>query len=214
MLVWWLVARARIPAVLTAAGLVGLGVSGPVRAMAVQSHLVAMTVLDALLVGVPLLIIATLPRRPATTTGSGQSRVWTGWVIGAVALNSVLLIALHLPAFHRRGAHLDMVPLWLTLLVVLIGLSYWAAIILTAGRVRPALRRGALVIGQEVAAILGLAALLGPDPHMHHTNPLGLPPTVDQRLGGILMLATCAAVTLPLAKYIEQQPFPMEHDVH
>jgi cytochrome c oxidase assembly factor CtaG len=213
MLIWWLATRARIPAVLAAAGLVGLAASETGRVMTLQSHLVAMAELEALLVAVPVLLIAAARRgRPAA--GSGHSRPWTVWVVIAVILNSALLIALHLPAVHRHGAHLGMVPLWLTLLVIAIGLGYWAAILITAGRVRPALRRNALILGQEVAAILGLAALLRPFPHTQHINPLGLSPTVDQRLGGVLMVVTCAAVTLPLAKRLEQQQLRTELNVH
>ena len=147
-----------------------------------------------------------------------HSRLWSAWVVIAVALNSALLVALHLPAVHSRGAELDMVPLWLALVVVVVGLSYWAAILVTAGRVPSAVRRGALIIGQEVAAILGLAALIRPSAYMHHTNAFGLAPAVDQRLGGVLMLVTCAAVTLPLAKRLELPQSPRqlrtESDVH
>ena len=57
---------------------------------------------------------------------------------------------------------LGTVPVWLGLLVLAVGIAYWSAILVTAGRVRPALRRGALIVGQEVGAILGLATLMGP----------------------------------------------------
>lgn len=204
MLIWWSASRARIAAILAAAGLVGLSASETVRTMAAQSHLVAMAALEALLVAAPLLLVAALQRNQPTT-GSRHSRSWTAWVIIAVALNSGLLIALHLPTVHSRAAQLGVVPLWLTLLVVVVGLSYWGAILITGGRVRLALRRGALIIGQEVAGILGLAALLRPFSHMQHTNPLGLSTIMDQRLGGILMLVTCAAVTLPIAKHLERR---------
>lgn len=203
-LIWWLGTRARFAAILAAAGLLGLGVSETGRTAAVHSHLVAMAVLEALLVAVPLLLIAAL-RQDEPTARSGHSRSWTAWMIIAVTLNSVLLISLHLPAVHGHADQLGVVPLWLTLLVGVVGLSYWAAILITTGRVAPALRRGALIIGQEVAAILGLAALLRPFPHMQHSTPLDLSPAMDQRLGGILMLVTCAAVTLPIAKRLEQQ---------
>jgi hypothetical protein len=203
-LVWWLVTRTRIPALLTAAGLLVLSTSETVRAMALQSHLVAMAALEALLVAAPLLLIAAM-RRDQPTANPEHTGLSTLFVVIAVALNSALLIALHLPSVHDRGAALTMVPQWLTLVAATVGLSYWAAILTTAGRVKPALRRGALIVGQEVAAILGLAALVGGHPHMHHTTVLGLPATLDQRLGGALMLVTCAAVTLPLAKHLEQQ---------
>lgn len=214
-LIWWLATRDRIAALLTAAGLTILGSSETVRALALQSHLVAMAALEALLVAAPLLLIHAVRRERATTVAA-ESKPWTAWVIVAVVLNSTLLLAIHLPAVHARGTHLDAVPLWLALLAVLIGVSYWGAILLTTSRVGSAARRGALVIGQEVAAVLGLAALLWPSPHLQHGNPLGLSPTTDQRLGGVLMLVTCAVVTLPLVKRLESRPSPSrsEHDVH
>ncbi|MGO9151861.1 hypothetical protein [Mycobacterium sp.] len=212
-MLWWLATRARIAALLAAAGLIGIGTSETVCVMALHSHLVGMAALEALLVGVPLLSIAAVrPDRP--TAGAKYSTFWTAGVIVAVVLNSALLIALHLPAVHNHGAHLDIVPRWLTLFVVMTGLAYWGAILLTAGRVGPAVRRGALIIGQEVAAILGLAALIRPSAHTHHSNALGLSPNVDQRLGGVLMLVACAVVTLPLAKRIESQRLRTECNVH
>jgi cytochrome c oxidase assembly factor CtaG len=196
---WWMTSRKRVPAILTAAGLVGLGLSDTVRTIAVQSHVIGMAALEVLFVAVPLLLIAALPRQ---TSAAGRSPLWTGWVILAVLLNSALLIALHLPAVHDRGMQLGTVPLWLGLLVLAVGIAYWSAILVTAGRVGPALRRGALIVGQEVGAILGLATLLGTGHDL------------DQRLGGAVMLATCAAVTLPLAKRLEKQQLRTESDVH
>ncbi|MGB9306019.1 MAG: hypothetical protein WCB92_20790 [Mycobacterium sp.] len=212
-LAWWMASRARVAAILTAAGLVGLGASETVRTMAVQSHVVGMAALEVLFVAVPLLLIAALPRR-IPDSGHTRSPLWTGWVILAVLINSAVLIALHLPAVHDRGAQLGMVPLWLGLLIVAVGIGYWSAILVTAGRVRSAVRRGALIVGQEVGAILGLATLLGPGHHMDHSTLWGLSPSLDQRLGGALMLATCAAVTLPLAKRLERQQLRTESDVH
>ena len=49
---------------------------------------------------------------------------------------------------------------------------------------------------------------------MNHTTLLGLSASLDQRLGGALMLVTCAAVTLPLAKRLERQQLRTESDVH
>jgi len=210
---WWLTTRARVAALLAAAGFVGIGTSETVRVMALHSHLVGMAALEALLVGVPLLLVATVRRDPPTS-GSRNSRISTAVVLIAVTLNSALLIGLHLPAVHNRGAHLDIVPLRLVLLVVLTGLAYWGAILLTAGRVGPAMRRGALIIGQEVAAVLGLANVLRPSAHAHHHTALGLSPAMDQRLGGMLMLVACAAVTLPLAKHLERQRLRTERNVH
>ncbi|WP_213016740.1 hypothetical protein [Mycobacterium vicinigordonae] len=206
-LIWWLATRSRVPAVLAAAGLAALASSETIRTLALQSHLAAMAALEALLVAAPLLLIHAV-RRGQLRSLAAQSKPWTAWVIVAVALNSALLLAIHLPAIHAHGAHLAAVPLWLALLVVLVGMSYWGAILLTTGRVGSAVRRGALVIGQEVAAILGLAALLWPSPHLQHGSPLGLTPDTDQRLGGVLMLVTCAVVTLPLVRKLESHRVP------
>lgn len=204
LLAWWLTTRARTPAVLAAIGLVCLGVSEPVRVLALHSHLIRMAALEVLLVGVPLLLVSAWR---APTAHRRHSSLWTLWVIAFAGLNSALLIALHLPGLHDRGAELGLLPVWLPILIVSIGTGYWTAVLGTAGRVRPAPRRAALVIGQEIAAVLGLAALVAPSP-----------PTMDQRLGGLLMIITCAAVTLPLLKRLDTPQDPrrlrMEHDVH
>ena len=217
LLVWWFLSRNRLPAMLSGIALLGVTALEPVRAMALQSHLVAMAALEAVLVAAPLLIIAALGRNRARS-GSPRSRAWAVCVVIAVAVNSSLLIALHLPNVHGKATSLDAVPLWLPGLAVLIGLGYWAAVLLTAGRVAPALRRGALIVGQEVAMILGLAALFLPSPYMNHANPLGLSSTMDQRLGGVLMVLTCAAVAFPLVRKLDERaathPFETENHVH
>lgn len=212
---WWAATRARIPAILSAVGLICVVGSEPVRVLALQSHLAAMAALEALLVGVPLLLLAAAPRAQAHSS-PGRSGAWTVGLIIAVALYGLLLIALHLPGVHSPVGTLSMVPLWLPVVVVVIGTGYWTAILATAGSVRPAFRRGALVIGQEVAVLLGLAALIVPSPHLAHADLIGLSGTMDQRLGGLLMVITCAAVTLPLLKRLDQEPpqCRKEHDVH
>jgi hypothetical protein len=211
-LIWWLATRAQVPAVLAAAGLAGLGTAAPMRMLALESHLIGMATLEVLIVAVPLLIVAAVPRR-TPNTGSRRSPAWTLWVFVAVLANSALLIALHLPAIHDRGARLERFPLWLAILLVVVGLGYWAAVLLSAQHVRPALRRRALIIGQEVGAILGLATLLGPGLHPHHSAAFGMSAELDQRLGGALMLITCAAVTLPLARRLEPQHRRTERNV-
>ncbi|TAM65256.1 hypothetical protein [Mycobacterium sp.] len=212
-LIWWLATRARIPAVVAAVGLIAVGASGEVRAMSVQSHLVAMAALEALLVAAPLLFIGALRPRQSSAAVS-RSALWMAPVILAVALNSTLLIALHVPAVHDRGMDLAAVPLWLAPLVVSVGLVFWATILLTTRHVDPRVRRCAMIVGQEVAAILGLAVLIRPFPYMHHANPFGLSSAVDQRLGGILMFAACAAAAMPLAKRIAPQEHRTEDHVH
>lgn len=217
VLIWWAASRTRIPAVLTAVGLMGVVSSEPVRVLALQSHLVAMAVLEVLLVAVPLLLLAAL-RRTGATLLPERSGAWEVGLIIATTVYACFLVALHLPGIHSLAGGLTMVPLWLASVAVAIGVSYWAAILLTAGRLTPSARRAALIVGQEVGVIIGLAALFVPSPFMGHTTPLGLSSTTDQRLGGALMVLTCAAVTLPLARRLERQEaaqrFRTEHHVH
>jgi hypothetical protein len=217
VLLWWAASRARTPALLAAVGLITLASSEPVRIMSLQSHLVAMAALEVVLVAAPLLVITALRTAHARVTVGG-SKLWTACVVTAALLNSVFLVALHIPQIHVRGMGLAAVPLWLTGVAVLVGLGFWAAILLTGGHVQPALRRRALIVSQEVAVILGLAALLVPSPYPHHANPLRLTAELDQRLGGALMVLTCAAVTLPLARRLQErqatQPIRMERHVN
>ncbi|MDQ2638183.1 MAG: hypothetical protein M3Y83_15045 [Actinomycetota bacterium] len=207
VLLWWLLSRNRISAVLTAVGLVTLAGFEPVRVAALQSHLVGMVVLEILLVAIPLLLISTRQGRP--TTVSTRSPVWLALVAGAVVGYSALLIGLHLPGVHNNATALRGVPLWLVTLTLGAGIAYWAAILRTAGRVTTVARVRALIVGQEVAAILGLAAVILPSPIVAHDTVFGLSGVTDQRLGGVVMLLTCAAVTLPLARRLQpSQPGP------
>ena len=57
VLLGWVLARSRTLAALGAACLAGLVACEPVRSLALQSHLVGMAVLEALSVGVPLLLL-------------------------------------------------------------------------------------------------------------------------------------------------------------
>jgi hypothetical protein len=49
---------------------------------------------------------------------------------------------------------------------------------------------------QELAAFIGLLSLFGAWGAMAHTSAW------DQRLGGLVMMATCAAVAVPLGRKI------------
>lgn len=196
---WWMRTRSRAGAALAAAGLAALAASPAVRTTSVTSHLVAMAALEVLAVAVPLLIVAAV-RRPAPPDRDRSTRPYTVAVIAAAVCYSGMLIVLHLPVIHDRAGQLALLPLWLALVVAAIGIAYWTSILTTAGRVRTSVRRRALIIGQEVGAILGLAAIIRPDTGMGHSSPLGISAQLDQRLGGVLMLVTCAAVTLPLLK--------------
>jgi hypothetical protein len=216
-LIWWVRTRASLPAVLTAAGLMCVVVSEPIRVLALQSHLVAMASLEVLTVAVPLLLLAALPRA-GTTPAPGRAGAWTVGVIIALTMYGLLLVTAHLPGVHGRAGAMTIVPFWLAAMAFAIGMTYWAAILLTTGRVTRSVRRTALLIGQEIGAVIGLATLLLPSALMPHPNALGLSSTMDQRLGGALMVLTCAAVTLPLARRLERQPAAQrlrtEHHVH
>jgi len=47
-----------------------------------------------------------------------------------------------------------------------------------------------------------LLSLFGAWGAMAHSSPLGISMVWDQRLGGVFMMATCAAVTIPIASRI------------
>lgn len=203
-LIWWATTRTRTSAGLAAAAAAAFAASAPVRALAATSHLVAMAALEVLAVAAPLLLIAAAHR--ATPASPDRTiRRYSMAVITATAGYSALLIALHLPGMHDRAGRLGSIPLWLAPVIAAVGIAYWGAILGTAGRVRTSVRRRALVIGQEVGAILGLAAIIRPTATMEHVSPLGISAQLDHRLGGVLMLATCAAVTLPLLKRLAPQ---------
>jgi hypothetical protein len=74
--------------------------------------------------------------------------------------------------------------------------AYWFAVLCTADRMTTKVRRVLLFGAQEVAAFIGLLSLLGARGAMDHTS------TWDQRLGGLFMMAACAAVTIPPARKI------------
>ncbi|MCX2930616.1 cytochrome c oxidase assembly protein [Mycobacterium sp. CVI_P3] len=201
---WWAATRARAPAAVAVVSLIAVVASDPIRALALRSHLVAMAALEVVLVAAPLLALSVLRRgeRPRTRMRSGP---WIAAVFVGLTLYVGFLVALHLPGVHDRGGHAAAVPEWLVAAAFVIGTSYWAAILLAAGVVPHRIRRGALIIGQEVAVILGLAALFLPSPFMTHPIPLGISAAADQRLGGVLMVLTCAAVSLPLLRTIDAQ---------
>lgn len=73
---------------------------------------------------------------------------------------------------------------------------------MTCGLWTITIRRAALFGAQEVAAFIGLLSLFGAWGAMAHTSPVGISMVWDQRLGGVFMMATCAAVTIPIASRI------------
>jgi hypothetical protein len=200
-LAWWLLLKQPVAAVPAAAAAALLAASPMVRALATQSHLIAMVELELLLVVVPLLMLAAANRR-AENLPDRSSRNWTVLTVLAAVLYSAFLIVIHLPAVHSRSAELDSVPLWVVALALAIGTAYWPVVLRTAGRVPTKIRRAALFGAQEVAAFIGLLSLFGAWGTMAHTSPLGISMVWDQRLGGIFMMVTCAAVTIPIARRI------------
>jgi hypothetical protein len=200
-LAWWLLLRQPVAAMPVAAGAAVLAASPAIRVLATQSHLIAMVELELVLVIVPLLVlVAANPR--AERVSARRSRNLTVFTVVAALLYSALLIVIHLPAVHSRGAELDAVPLWVVALALAIGMAYWPAVLRTAGRVPTQIRRAALFGAQEVAAFIGLLSLFGAWGAMAHSSPLGISMVWDQRLGGVFMMATCAAVTIPIARRI------------
>jgi len=197
----WLLFKQPVAAVPAAAAAAVLAASPVVRALATQSHLIAMVELELLLVVVPLLILAAANQR-AQRQPDRSSLNWTVFTVLAAVLYSAFLIVIHLPAVHSRSAELDSVPLWVVALALAIGMAYWPVVLGTAGRVPTKIRRAALFGAQEVAAFIGLLSLFGAWGTMAHTGPLGISMVWDQRLGGIFMMVTCAAVTIPIARRI------------
>jgi hypothetical protein len=197
----WLLLRQPLAAVPAATGAAVLAASPAVRVLATQSHLIAMVELELVLVIVPLLVLVAANPRAERLSARG-SRTSTVFTVVAALLYSALLIVIHLPAVHSRGAELDAVPLWVVALALAIGMAYWPAVLRTAGRVPTQIRRAALFGAQEVAAFIGLLSLFGAWGAMAHSSPLGISMVWDQRLGGVFMMATCAAVTIPIARRI------------
>jgi hypothetical protein len=194
-LIWWMLRRQAAPALLGAAALGVLAASPAVRVLATQSHLIAMVAIELLMVLVPLLVLSALRVSPGS-----RSTVWTLFAVTAGALFAALLIVIHLPAVHRRGGELGSAPLWLALVALVIGVAYWFAVLRTEGRVPVQIRRWVLVGAQEVAAFIGLLSLFGAWGAMDHQSPLGISAAWDQRLGGVFMIAACAAVAVPITR--------------
>jgi hypothetical protein len=180
---WWLARRESTAAIVSVAALVAFAASPAVRGLASQSHLIAMAALELLMVACPLLLLRESPRpsagQPARRFG------WTAFGGAAAVLYAGLLIVIHIPGVH---CHCVGAPLWVVPVALAIGIAYWFGVLCTADRVTTRARRVMLLGAQEVAAFIGLLSLFGA--------------TWDQRLGGLLMMITCAAVTIPVARKI------------
>jgi hypothetical protein len=206
-MLWWVLHRNPVAAVTGAvAALIVIG-SVPVRVLVVRSHLVAMIELEILLVLIPLLVVTALPDVGGDARGrlvAPRRSGWTWWAVSFAVTYSALLIAVHLPAVHHRGAALGSAPLFLVVITPLIGVGYWFAVLRTAGVVSRQVRRAVLLGAQEVAAFIGLLSLFGAWAASGHHAALGLSTAWDQRLGGIVMIAACALVTIPLARRLRE----------
>ena len=196
-LIWWLTTRRAIAALLTGAALALLAASAGMRILVTQSHLVAMVALELLLVIAPLLILAGI--KPDTGL-RGRGGIWTVFAVTTAVAYSALLITVHLPAVHNRAAELGAAPLWVAIVTLIVGICYWFAVLRTGARVPVRIRRAVLLGAQEVAAFIGLLSLFGAWGAMGQTSPLGISSAWDQRLGGLFMMATCAAVAIPLLR--------------
>jgi hypothetical protein len=196
--IWWLVSRQAVVAVICAVALLTCAVSQPVRVLATRSHLIAMVVLESLMVLIPLLVLTALPRPSKTRRSS--ARAWLSLTVGSALAYAALLVALHIPAVHRRGVELGAVPAWVALAAEVIGVGYWFGVLNTGTLVSVRVRRAALLGAQEVAAFIGLLSLCAAWGSAHHHSPVGIPAVWDQVLGGLVMMATCAAVAIPLAR--------------
>jgi hypothetical protein len=198
---WWLVRRHTAAAVLAAAGLTVLAASPGVRVLAPQSHLIAMVALELLLVIAPLLVLAAVPR--GHRARFGPVRRWGAWsalAVAAALAYAALLITIHLPAVHHRAAALGVVPVWVAMVALAVGIGYWFVVLRSTGLVPTAVRRGVLLGAQEVAAFIGLLSLFGAWSSAMHQSPLGLSAAWDQRLGGVFMMAACATVAVPILR--------------
>jgi hypothetical protein len=157
-----------------------------------------MVVLELLMVLIPLLILNALPRPSETRPTGGCASL--SLTVGSALAYSALLIALHIPAVHHRGVELGAVPAWVALAAMVIGVGYWFGVLNTNAVVSVRVRRAALLGAQEVAAFIGLLSLFAAWGTAHHHSPVGIPAVWDQVLGGLVMMATCAAVAIPLAR--------------
>jgi hypothetical protein len=199
--IWWFARRNAAAAVVCAIAMTTCAASQPVRVLATQSHLIAMVVLEVLMVLVPLSLLTVLP--PVSSSTRTSSRGWSSLAIASALAYAALLIVIHVPAAHHRGAELGAAPLWVTLVAPLIGIGYWYGVLRTAAAVPTRTRRAVLLTAQEVAAFVGLLSLFGAWGATIHRTPIEIPDAWDQRLGGLVMMATCAAVAIPIVRRID-----------
>jgi hypothetical protein len=198
--IWWVVRRKTAAAVVGAVAVTICVASHPMRMIAAQSHLLAMVALEVLLVLVPLLVLQMLPQ--AAYTKSTRKRL-AGWMLlagGSALASAVLLIAIHAPGAHHHGGAGNLVPLWLPIAAPIIGTGYWFGVLRTAAVLPLWIRRASLLAVQEIAALLGLVSVFSAWSGAADTSPIGISAGWDQALGGLVMMVTCAAVTIPILR--------------
>lgn len=201
----WAVTRQRALALVATLGLILVLTSTPLRIWAVQSHLIAMVLLETALVLIPLILLTTVPRPPAAETDRNRGeRTWSVLGMAVVGTYCAVLIVVHLPAVHEGATEAGVVPLWFVAVAVVVGTTYWGVVLLGAGRVPTSRRRVYLLCAQEVAAFIGLVLMLTGGRPMAHSTPLGISPTWDQCLGGAFMLAMCAVVSIPIYRNLDR----------
>jgi hypothetical protein len=198
--IWWVVRRTTVAAVGGAVAVTICVASQPVRSLAAQSHLIAMIALEVLLVLVPLSVLQMLPHATDSEPTLKRNAGWMLLAGGSALAYAVLLIAIHLPGVHHHAGAGNVVPLWPAIAAPMIGIGYWFGILRTAAVVPLRARRASLLAVQEIAALVGLVSLFAAWGSPARTGPLGISADWDQALGGLVMMATCAAVAIPIVR--------------
>lgn len=200
--IWWLRRRSVTAGLVAAAGLFAVAVASSVRTLAVGSHLVLMILLEVAATAIPLMIVLAWGR-PLRAEAVSARRWPYAWILGWTIAYVTLLIAIHLRPVHNSILAGVALPWWAVALAALIGTAYWSAILRSPAPTR--LRRTALVIGQEVAAMIGLVTVLGGGGMMAAgVTAMGVPAGWDHRLGGAVMLAGCAAASVPVLRRLSR----------
>jgi hypothetical protein len=198
--IWWMRRRSVWSGIATAAGLFVVAVAPNVRTLAVGSHLVMMVLLEVAVTAIPLMIVLAW-RRPLRGEIASAGRWHHIWILACTVAYVALLIAVHLPVIRDVVLEGAPLPSWAVVMAVGVGTAYWSAVLRSP--VAAALRRAALVIGQEVAAMIGLVTVLGGGAAMG-TAGSGALAGWDHRLGGAVMLTACAAVSVPMLRKLSR----------
>lgn len=200
--IWCLRRHSARAGLIAVAGLFAVAVTPTVRTLAAGSHLVLMILLEVAATAIPLMIVLAWRRPPPAEAASARRWPYALMFVGTIAYVT-LLIAIHLPVVNNSILAGAALPWWAVALAVVIGTGYWSAVLRSSAPT--GLRRASLLIGQEVAAMIGLVTLLGGGPvTATGATALGVPVGWDHRLGGAVMLATCAAVSMPMLRRLSR----------